>query len=366
VNKIIQTSVIVLAVSLFLSTSLAPYAKAVTEVTEDSWTTMEPMPTARSSFGVAVVDGKIYAIGGFNGSNNYLAVNEMYDPETDTWTIKTAMPTARHEFATAVHQDKIYVIGGVFAANSPDFSGYTGVNEVYDPSTDTWETMEPMPTPRSRLQANVVGDKIYLIGGAKYSVIPPAFSQSTEGLNEVYDPSTDTWSTKTPDPRKISLYPSAVVENKIYILQGTTQIYNPETDSWSYGEAIPTGSFGATMAAAGATTGVLAPKRIYVFGGEGEGLNVAINLNQVYDPETDTWTNGTSMPTPRWALAVAVVNDELYAIGGYNGDTRLAVNEKYTPLDYIPEFPSWMLLLFTLVVLAVTLAIYKRRLSKIQ
>jgi N-acetylneuraminic acid mutarotase len=325
---------------------------------EDSWTTLEPMPTARSGLGVAVVDGKIYVIGGFNGSN-YLGTNEMYDPAIDTWTTKQSMPTARLEFAIAVYMNKIYVIGGIFAANSPDVSGYTGVNEVYDHLTDTWETMEPMPTARADLQANVVDDKIYLIGGAKYSFISPAFSQDTGGVNEVYEPSTDSWSTKTPAPKSISLYPSAVVDKKIYLLRGTTQIYDPETDSWSYGKAIPTGSFGAHAAAAGATTGVLAPKRIYVFGGN-NGSNIAVNFTQVYDPETDTWTTGTSMPTPRWALGVTVVNDELYAIGGYDGETHLSVNEKYTPIGYIPEFPAWIILPLFLVVTLFAVIIRKK------
>ena len=99
-NKNIQTLVIVLAVSLILSTTLVPYTKAVNEATEDSWTTMEPMLTARSSFGVAVVDDKIYAIGGSNGT--YHSINEMYDPATDAWTTKKPMPTARSGVAIAV------------------------------------------------------------------------------------------------------------------------------------------------------------------------------------------------------------------------------------------------------------------------
>ncbi len=331
--------------------------------TEDSWTTLEPMPTPRSAFGVAVVDGKIYAIGGFNGSN-YLAINEMYNPETDTWTTKQSMPTARHDFAIAVFQNKIYVIGGIFDESGVDFSGYTGVNEVYDPQTDTWETMEPMPTARAGLDANVVGNKIYLIGGVKHGPVWP-FDQGTAGLNEVYDPLTDSWSTNSPMPTSVGHSFSAVVDNKIYVMYAVietsflTQIYNSETDSWSYGKKLPTAAFVAT---AGATTGVLAPKRIYVLGGMVES-NVATNLNQVYDPETDTWTNGTSMPTPRWELGIAVVNDELYAIGGYNGETRLAVNEKYTPADYIPEFPSWAILpLFVVATLAVI--IYRKKLTK--
>ena len=345
------------ALTLLLILCLVLSALPLVRASEDSWTTLEPMPTARSGLGVAVVDGKIYAIGGFNG--NYLAVNEMYDPETNTWTTKKSMPTARIDFGIAVCQNKIYVIGGIFAASSPTYSGYTGVNEVYDPSTDTWETMEPMPTPRSALAANVVADKIYLIGGSKYSLISPAFSQSTGGVNEVYDPSTDTWETKAPMLSTNSYCPSAVVDNKIYLFI-STQIYDPETDSWSRGEEIPHGFYEAFDSTAGATTGVLAPKRIYVFGGEGEGLNVATNYTQVYDPENDSWTTRTPMPTPRWSLGVAVVNDELYAIGGYDGETRLAVNEKYTPIDYVPEFPSGSILpLFLVVTLFAIITITK-------
>ena len=320
------------------------------------------MPTARSGLGVVVVDGKIYAIGGTNGS--LLRTNEMYDPATDTWTTKQSMPTARQSFAIAAYQNKIHVIGGIIGQSSTDSSGYTGLNEVYDPLTDTWETMEPMPTARDGLQANVVGDKIYLIAGTKYGNVFP-FYQGTNGLNEVYDPLTDSWSTKTRAPSDIDLYPSAVVDNKIYLLGSRPdanipiQIYNPVTDTWSSGESVP---IIVLATAGGATSSVLAPTRIYVFGGNYE-YNNAMNLTQVYDPETDTWTNGTEMPTPRWSLGVAVVNDELYAIGGYDGDTTLVVNEKYTPADYIPEFPSWTPLLIMLVALVVVAVIYRRYLQ---
>ncbi len=230
---------------------------------------------------------------------------------------------------------------------------------------DYWTTMEPMPTARADLDANVVGDKIYLIDGIKYAAMGPAFLQTTNGLNEVYDPSTDSWFTKTPASTIDSLYPSAVVDDKIYLMGSTflshipIRIYNPETDTWSNGKAKPTP---VSRAAAGATTGVLAPKRIYVFGGEVD-ANVVTNLTQVYDPETDTWTTGAPMLTPRRALGVAVVNDELYSIGGYNGDTRLAINEKYTPTDYIPEFSSWIILPLTLTATVVVI-IYRKRLAK--
>ena len=318
---------------LVLPTLFLPLVSA----SEDSWTTLTPMPTARVDLGVAVVDGKIFAIGGTNGS--YLNVNEMYDPVTDTWVTKTSMPTARSGFGIAVYQNKIYVIGG-----QNDVLDFTRVNEVYDPATDTWETRTRHPAPRAGFCANVVNGKIYLIGGfaSFFSPFPAAYE------TYVYDPETDTWTEKTSTPTAVSNYASAVIDNKIYVIGGRyvpdmitynlTQIYDTETDTWSYGTSLQTP---ISDAATGATTGVFAPTRIYVLGGTSIAGN---DLNQIYDPETDTWSTGASMPTSRARLAVAVVNDTLYAIGGRNAGNFLAVNEQYTPVDYIPEFPSWIIL----------------------
>jgi N-acetylneuraminic acid mutarotase len=344
-NLRVQTLIGLLAVSFFISTIMIPLVIA----TEDSWTTLEPIPTARTAFAVAVVNDKIYAIGGWNGS--YLAINEMYDPATDTWTTKQSMPTARTGPAAAVFNNKIYVIGGIIAESNPSYSGYTGITEVYDPSTDTWETKEPMPTACAYLDANVVGDRIYLITGLTYADVFPF--QGGNDKNQVYDPITDSWSTKTPIPSENAAYVSAVINDKIYIMGADhlTQIYDPETDTWTSGTPSPTLIY---FSGGGATTGELAPKRIYVLGGSYPYSNIAANLTQVYDPDSDTWTAGTPMPTPRWALGVAIVNDELYAIGGRTLDNYLATNQKYTPIGYIPEFPSWIIMpLFVTATLAV-------------
>jgi Kelch motif. len=72
------------------------------------------------------------------------------------------MPTARAWLAAAVVNDKIYVIGG------HDHTGYLSTNEAYNPSTDSWTTKTPMPTARAWLAAAVVNDKIYAIGGNIY------------------------------------------------------------------------------------------------------------------------------------------------------------------------------------------------------
>jgi N-acetylneuraminic acid mutarotase len=347
-----KSAIALLLVLLFV---LPTFSLPLVNATEDYWTTLEPMPTARSGLGVAVVDGKIYAMGGYVNSR-FSNINEMYDPKTNTWVTKTPLPKPRRGFGIAVYQNKIFIFGGsgYIYGSVP---GFIETTDVYDPETDTWDTRASIPTPRKDLCANVVDNKIYLIGG---NVYVGATWPSLCNKNEVYDPETDTWDTKTPLPNYHGLtsagLDSAVVDDKIYVISQTeidstipfNQIYDSETDTWSSGTMMPTLASGFSVVA---TSGEFAPKRIHV---------LSRNTHQIYDPETDTWTNGTTMLTSRYSLGVAVVNDELYAIGGYNGDTDLAVNEKYTPQGYIPEFPSWIVLPLFFVATLVGVAVRRK------
>ncbi|MBT0159506.1 hypothetical protein G4O51_05930 [Candidatus Bathyarchaeota archaeon A05DMB-2] len=306
-----------------------------------------PMQQARSGLGVAAVNGKIYAIGGSTQSGfapgvhgsvvygninigSFVGTNEEYDPATDTWTFRKPMPTPRIAFAIAVYRNKIYCIGGRSIAGSTS-GGYTGVNEVYDPTTDTWETKAPMLTARGWLTAAVVNGKIYLIGG---------YPNGT--LNEVYDPVTDLWTTKASIPTSIATirgWISTAADGKIYVIGGyygsgkLNQIYDPETDRWSQGAPPPSLS---GIITSGVTTGFLAPKKIYVIGPQVYGEP----SNGVYDPVNNSWTFGADVPTRRYNFDVAVVNDKLYAIGGHTYDVGsgyfepTALNEMYTPLGY--------------------------------
>jgi len=291
------------------------------------------MPTSRAGLGVAAVSGKIYAIGGSN-DNGELAVNEMFDPATNRWTTKTSMPTARTGFATAVYENKIYVIGGSVG------DSFTGNVEVYDPISNTWQTMSSMPTPRADLTANIVDGKIYLIGGKTYSSISPYYNQTK--VNQVYDIATNTWSTNTSLPFALQGYASTVVDHKIYIIGGArqsiagidsstnaVQIYDTQTDTWTTGTPLDSpSSYGAVVA----TVGVMAPAKIYYIGGYSTGT--FSDKTQVYDIELNSWSEGPEMLTERAYLGLAVINDIIYAVGGFDGANWLSRNEELKPLGY--------------------------------
>jgi len=379
---------------------------ATVRATEDSWTTMEPMPTLRENFEIAILNGKIYAIGGSNSSQQvYFGTNEEYDPASNRWDTKESMPTLRSGFGIFVFQDKIYCVGGYSTERS-----YIGVNEVYYPISDTWEIKTSMPTKRSSMQTKMVNGRIFFLGGAigyDYEKSETVYSQT----NEAYDPVTDSWETRTLIPvsdgefdayvfgdqiycifkniievydtkddswtQKASMpipavynYYTVVVENGIYFLLPSegcyNQIYDVQNDTWSFGENIPIEINQPTIVA---TSGSFAPRRIYLIGGF-TGFVDPTNTTYVYDPTEDKWSLGASMTTSRYNIHVVVVDDILYAIDGAIGFLTKPASitsavEKYTPTGYIPEFPSWTILSLLLVTTLASI-IYKKKLYRTQ
>jgi N-acetylneuraminic acid mutarotase len=324
-------SITLLLILIFMSASCVIVVKPAfssTDAAENTWVTKAPMHVARGGLGVAVVNGKIYAIGGYGGGST----NEEYDPVNNTWSTKAPMPTPRSSFAIATYQNIIYCIGGQLTNLTT-----TGVNEAYNPATDTWQTEAAMPTGRCEMNAETVNGKIYVMGGRT------ADAYSTVNITEMYDPASNSWTRGAEMSYPVVCYASAVVDDKIYVMGGQdefappgdpnvafNQIYDPATDTWSLGAEMPVPTW---QAAAGATTGGAAPKRIYVIGAS-VGFGVGSNRNYAYDPKTNAWTTAASMPTARYDAAVAVVDDLLYVIGGGEAASAIATNEQYTPFGY--------------------------------
>lgn len=358
-----KKGIALLFIALFIASGCLVRGKLVLAQSSsgNSWITEAPLPQPETGGKAASVNGQIYYL---SGSANYA-----YDTALNSWTARKPMLTRRIDFGVTEYQNKIYVIGG-----TNDDGTYSSANEVYDPSNDSWATLAPMPTPRTGIEANAVNGRIYVMGGENYSGyinLLQAFPQ-----NEIYDIATNSWSTGKPMPIPVYAYSSVVVNNKIYYLGGAnhvdptnlTQIYDPQENTWSVGSNF---SMPMIAAAAGATTGVMAPLRIYLFGGTSDEPLAGENNTQVYDPTSNTWTKGTDMPTARSSMAVAVVDDLIYIIGG--NPTFLTVtdaNEQYTPFGYgtpqptltpIPEFSSSIAILSIMITIAPTLYYYRRK-----
>jgi N-acetylneuraminic acid mutarotase len=174
----------------------------------DAWNERAPMPTARGALSVTVYDGKLYAIGGYEGKANSAAV-EVYDPVRNSWTGRAPLPTPRDHLATSAAAGKIYAVGGRLKG---DYHRNLSTTEVYEPASDTWSRAADLPTARSGITAAEAGGRIYVFGGEG--------PDGTFNANEAYDPARDAWQTMTPMPSARHGLGSAVVDGRVHVING--------------------------------------------------------------------------------------------------------------------------------------------------
>ncbi|HOI64330.1 MAG TPA: SUMF1/EgtB/PvdO family nonheme iron enzyme [Mesotoga sp.] len=276
--------------------------------TATSSSSAESMPTARSWLAAVNVGDKIMAIGGGDRiTKTPYAKNEIYNPITNSWETLTPMPTPRYALAAAEYNGKVYVFGGqqIFGNASP-------VNnvEIYDPVTDSWSTGSPMPNARCELAAATCGDKIFVIAGLNYA--------TRYNTLQIYSPGTDSWSTGASLPKSFSQHAAIGYGGKVYVFGGmdnsrkrldTVYIYDPQSDTWSSGASAPTARSEIAAAVAGS--------KIYIFGGITKDFTEGLTTVDIYDPLSDSWQKGDPSLSKRSALAAASVGSKAYLIGGY-------------------------------------------------
>jgi hypothetical protein len=287
----------------------AGYVQLTSFVTGNSWADLPPLPTYRYASGIASVGGKIYAIGGW-GNVGGIVMNtlEVYDPVANAWKAKSPMPTPRGYLATAVYNGKIYAIGGL---NPTQALNCLNAAEMYDPSADTWTSLPPVPTPRAYASAAVLNGLIYVISGsynkdALNGAIPTA-------VVEIFNPSTNTWTTGTPIlGGGLVEGVAAVFNGKIYAFGGggsqnvvnTSEIFDPVAGTWSYLPSRP----GALNPNLPGLSGDLLNGKIYTVDDFGVG--------QAFDPVANTWATFASLAVSQGLTPAVIANNgSLYATG---------------------------------------------------
>ncbi|SEQ89147.1 N-acetylneuraminic acid mutarotase [Nitrosomonas sp. Nm51] len=226
----------------------------------NSWSVSTPMPEGRHHTGIAALDGFLYVIGGFakSGLTVWHAVNTVYqyNPATQTWSERAPMPTARGALGVTVYQGRIYAIGGY------DGTQNTGATEIYDPATDSWSIAAPLSAPRDHLAIAAANSKIYAIGGRSNL----KYRQNTSVV-EAYDPATNQWQFKANLPTARSGIGAGVIDGHIYVLGGESgegtfdnnEKYLPDEDRWMIMAPMPTARHGLGVA--------VADGRLYAIGG---------------------------------------------------------------------------------------------------
>jgi N-acetylneuraminic acid mutarotase len=182
---------------------------------QNSWTARAAMPagSARAAACVAVLGTKIYLFGGARGAT--VADSSAYDTSADSWEALPAMPEPREHCVAAALGDKLYVASG----RSAGIGGFRPKTWVYDPALRTYQEKSSIPTPRGGTAGAVLGGRLVIFGGEGNGA-------STTGVFaqvEAYAHASDTWES-LPDmlvPRHG--FGAAVLGQRIYLPGGATQ-----------------------------------------------------------------------------------------------------------------------------------------------
>jgi hypothetical protein len=122
-----------------------------------------PVPPARhASGGAGVIKGKFYLASGIGTSGYANRQLHVYDPATNAWTAKARLPATRQSVASAVLNGKLFLIGGQL----PGIDHADNTLTWYDPATNAWSQGPPMPTPRFSAAGASASGRVYVIGGA--------------------------------------------------------------------------------------------------------------------------------------------------------------------------------------------------------
>ena len=163
----------------------------------------------RSYYGVAV-NGKMYVMGGWSRrQGRRLRTTSTTRPPTNG-SEKKPMPRPAHHAALAALNGKIYVFGGFVRPNQHHASRSAPHGNPLTTCGSTTRLAIPgsrwrrCSTRRGSALASEVGGKIYVMGGATtveaskdsfFTAFGPAKVLTT---NEVYDPATNKWESRTP------------------------------------------------------------------------------------------------------------------------------------------------------------------------
>ncbi|KAH9381157.1 hypothetical protein HPB48_020814 [Haemaphysalis longicornis] len=177
------------------------------DVVAQQWSSINSMRQLRAFFGIAVLNSRVYCIGGSPNGIVVLDTAEEYDTVTGTWRSAGRMQLPRLGASAASCAERVYIVGGMST------EAIVRSAEAYDPATGQWTTVAPMTLQRVFHSLVTYRDKVYAIGGVALK----------SNVCEVYDPQSGKWS-KTAKTKSITGKMTAVVlDDKIYAIGEASQ-----------------------------------------------------------------------------------------------------------------------------------------------
>ena len=134
-----------------------------------AWQRESELPVPRGHVSAAVLEGRIYALGGAHGHDKtQIDVNSChrFDPAAKKWSEIASLPDGRSHFesSTIIHQGRILIVGGRCNSSQPSRNNVDDLLE-YDPKADAWRVIGTMPQKAMAPAAVIISGRIVVTGG---------------------------------------------------------------------------------------------------------------------------------------------------------------------------------------------------------
>ncbi len=281
---------------------------------------------------VAAQGGIVYSFSGVT-SAAVTANSYKYNPATNTWTSIAPLPSAR-QLASAVSDGTyIYILGGSDAYLG---GSVTSTLYRYNPATDTYVQLAPYNVPTTAQAAAFLNGKIYRIAGCS----TPNCSAILSSV-DVYDISSNTWSMAANYPISMGLFTATGLDGYVWAAGGDfgqgskAYRYDPLTNIWD-DAALADLSQTRSSPSSGVVNG-----RWIIAGGSGSG-GVGYSA-VVYNPGTNSWSSLPPMPNPSARGGAASTGSTLYVVGGIwpgGGGIGTSYTSAYTEIPCATATPT--------------------------
>ncbi len=316
--------ILLFGIGFLLSTPTALTAQ------EGTWAEGPPLPEDRTEVSVTTDGDRIFLAGGFGppevAGERASAPRALwvYDPESGEWSSPTELPHGVHHAGLAYLDGRIYLVGG-FRETSFDPVGDVW---IYDLEVDEWLEGEPIPTPRGAGALAVLHGRLHWIGGNAEEgdhLHDLAHGEVAEdgsvATHEVYDPVTNSWSRLAPMPTSRNHHGATMLDGRLHVIGGRAdgdfeltahEVYDPQSEEWQAAPDLPTGRSGIAV--------VSLDGWMYVFGGETfAGPSRTFDEAERFHATSGEWETLPSMPTPRHGLGAAAVGGSIHVLSGGPG-----------------------------------------------
>ncbi|XP_068231439.1 kelch-like protein diablo isoform X2 [Palaemon carinicauda] len=239
--------------------------------------------------------------------------------QIDNSIVLPCMNDARAYCAVATYNNLVYVIGG------QTNNSFLASVERFNIRKNKWDKLSPLPLAIHGTAAAFLDGSLYVAGG-KTSV-------QHENRSWVYDMDKDTWVSREPMINPRLHHGLAALHGSLYAIGGigplganhqvhtSCEKYDPGSDTW-----MPIASLSRARAYLG-----VAVIDDYLYAVGGYDGSYWLNSVERYDPLQDQWCSVSSMVSPRSSFGITVSSGRIYCIGGFSGESNLNTVEKYNP-----------------------------------